>query len=63
MFVKDGDLTIDKLLKNNKASIKAFERYEVGAGIEKKTGDFAAEVMEQVKAAQKTDKTDPPTKH
>jgi len=26
-------------------------------------GDFAAEVMEQVKAAQKTDKTDPPTKH
>jgi elongation factor Ts len=63
VFVKDGDLTIDKLLKNNKASIKAFERYEVGAGIEKKTGDFAAEVMEQVKAAQKTDKTDPPTKH
>src|SRR6187549_1631498 len=63
VFVKDGDLTIDKLLKNNKASIKAFERYEVGARIEKKTGDFAAEVMEQVKAAQKTDKTDPPTKH
>jgi len=63
VFVKDGDLTIDKLLKNNKASIKAFERYEVGAGIEKKTGDFAAEVMEQVKAAQKSDKTDPPTKH
>src|SRR6187549_2173366 len=63
LFVKDDSLTIDKLLKNNKASIKAFERYEVGARIEKKTGDFAAEVMEQVKAAQKTDKTDPPTKH
>jgi elongation factor Ts len=61
IFVKNGDLTIDKLVKNAKASIKSFERYEVGAGIEKKTGDFAAEVMEQVKAAQKKD--DPPTKH
>jgi elongation factor Ts len=60
VFVKDGDLTIDKLLAKAKASVKGFERYEVGAGIEKKTGDFAAEVMEQVKAAQKTD---PPTKH
>jgi len=61
VFVKDSDLTIDKLLQKNKASIKAFERYEVGAGIEKKTGDFAAEVMEQVKAAQKSDP--PATKH
>jgi hypothetical protein len=47
--------------------VKAFERYEVGAGIEKKQGDFASEVMEQVKAAQKKDdgdgKTDPPTRH
>jgi elongation factor Ts len=64
VFVKNGDLTIDKLVKNAKASIKAFERYEVGAGIEKKQGDFANEVMEQVKAAQKKDdKTDPPTQH
>jgi elongation factor Ts len=64
VFVKNGDLTIDKLVKNAKASIKSFERYEVGAGIEKKQGDFANEVMEQVKAAQKKDdKTDPPTKH
>jgi elongation factor Ts len=61
VFVKNGDLTIDKLVKNAKASIKSFDRYEVGAGIEKKTGDFASEVMEQVKAAQKKD--DPPTKH
>ena len=64
VFVKDGDTTIDKLLAKNKASVKSFERYEVGAGIEKKTGDFAAEVMEQVKAAQKKeDESDPPTKH
>jgi elongation factor Ts len=62
VFVKDPDLTIEKLLKNNKASVKGFERFEVGAGIEKKQGDFANEVMEQVKAAQT--KTDPPaTKH
>src|SRR5262245_58374235 len=45
VFVKDGDLTIEKLLAKQKASVKGFERYEVGAGIEKKTGDFAAEVM------------------
>ena len=64
VFVKDGDFTIDKLLQKSKASIKAFERYEVGAGIEKKQGDFANEVMEQVKAAQKKDdKSDPPTRH
>jgi elongation factor Ts len=65
VFVKDGDLTIAKLLEKNKARIVAFERFEVGAGIEKKTGDFAAEVMEQVKAAQKSDgKNEPPaTKH
>jgi elongation factor Ts len=64
VFVKDGDLTIEKLLKNAKARVLGFERYEVGAGIEKKQGDFASEVMEQVKAAQKKDdETDPPTKH
>ena len=61
VFVKDGDLTIDKLLKNAKASVKAFERYEVGAGIEKKQDDFVGEVMAQVKAQTKTDP--PQTKH
>jgi elongation factor Ts len=64
VFVKDSNLTIEKLLKDKKATAKSFERFEVGAGIEKKQGDFANEVMEQVKAAQKKDdKTDPPTKH
>jgi elongation factor Ts len=64
VFVKDGDLTIEKLLQKHKAAVKAFVRFEVGDGIEKKQGDFANEVMEQVKAAQKKDdKTDPPTKH
>jgi len=61
VFVKDGDLTIAKLLDKNKAKVVSFERFEVGAGLEKKQGDFANEVMEQVKAAQRKD--DPPTKH
>jgi elongation factor Ts len=48
-FVKDPDLNVEKLLRNAHASVKAFERFEVGAGIEKKAGDFVAEVMEQVR--------------
>jgi elongation factor Ts len=47
-FVKDPDVTIEKLLKNAKAEVTAYERFEVGAGIEKKQEDFVAEVMAQV---------------
>ena len=43
-FVKDPDVTIEKLVKGAKAEVVAFERYEVGAGIEKKVDDFGAEV-------------------
>jgi len=43
-FVKDPDVTIEKLLKGAKAEVLAFERFEVGAGIEKKADDFGAEV-------------------
>jgi len=55
-FVKDPDVTIEKLLKGAKAGappaeVTAFERFEVGAGIEKKQDDFVAEVMAQVKGA------------
>jgi elongation factor Ts len=50
-FVKDPDITIEKLLKNAKATVTAFERFEVGAGIEKRQEDFAAEVMAQVKGS------------
>jgi elongation factor Ts len=50
-FVKEPDVTIEKLLKSAKAEVIAFERYEVGAGIEKKQDDFVAEVMAQVKGA------------
>ena len=48
-FVKDGDVTVGKLLKNNNASVVSFVRYEVGEGIEKAEDDFAAEVMAQVR--------------
>jgi elongation factor Ts len=48
-FVKDGDVTIAKLLKSNNASVRSFVRLEVGEGIEKKEEDFASEVMAQVR--------------
>ncbi|HKD53737.1 MAG TPA: translation elongation factor Ts, partial [Steroidobacteraceae bacterium] len=51
-FVKDPDMTIEKLLKSAKAEVTAFERFEVGAGIEKKADDFVADVMAQVKGAE-----------
>lgn len=50
-FVRDDKVSVEKLLAGANAKLAAFERYEVGAGIEKKQGDFAAEVMAQVKGA------------
>lgn len=50
-FVKDPNITVAQLLKNNSAKIVSFERFEVGEGIEKQTDDFAAEVMAQVRKA------------
>ena len=50
-FVKDPDQTVEKLLKSAGASVREFQRFEVGAGIEKKQEDFVAEVMAQVSAA------------
>jgi len=48
-FVKDGDITVAKLLEQNGAKVKAFTRLVVGEGIEKKVDNFADEVMQQVK--------------
>ncbi|MDH5259021.1 MAG: translation elongation factor Ts [Gammaproteobacteria bacterium] len=48
-FVKDPDTTVEKLLKANNATVTGFERFEVGEGIEKKSENFAEEVMAQVK--------------
>jgi elongation factor Ts len=52
-FVKDPEITIEKLLKKSGARVRNFVRYEVGAGIEKKQGDFVGEVMAQVKSMEK----------
>ncbi len=48
-FVKDPDQTIEKLLKSKNATVHRFVRFEVGEGIEKKSENFADEVMAQVK--------------
>lgn len=48
-FVKDPDQTVGKLLKGANASVVRFERVELGEGIEKKSENFADEVMAQVK--------------
>jgi elongation factor Ts len=47
-FVKDGDLTVGKLVNQKNASVNGFERLAVGEGIEKKEANFADEVMQQV---------------
>jgi len=47
-FVRDPDQTIGDLLTAAGASILAFERFEVGEGIEKEVVDFAEEVRAQV---------------
>jgi len=47
-FVKDGDLTVAKLLDQNSARVNGFNRLAVGEGIEKKQENFADEVMQQV---------------
>ncbi|HIE40573.1 MAG TPA: elongation factor Ts [Thiomicrorhabdus sp.] len=49
-FVKNPDVTIEKLLKENGATVTAFIRLEVGAGIEIEETDFAEEVALAAKA-------------
>ncbi len=48
-FIKNPEQTVAKLLAAEKASVNRFVRYEVGEGLEKRSEDFAAEVMSQVK--------------
>lgn len=49
-FVKNPDLTVEKLLAEKKAQVHAFKMFIVGEGIEKKVSDFAAEVAAQANA-------------
>ncbi len=48
-FVKNPDVTVAQLLKDNNATAVRFIRFEVGEGIEKKEENFAEEVMSQVR--------------
>ena len=49
-YVKDPDITVEKLLRDQDASVKSFIRYEVGEGIELDQVNFADEVKAQVDA-------------
>ena len=44
-FVKDDKLSVEKLVASRKAKLNGYRFLVVGAGIEKKSSDFAAEVM------------------
>jgi elongation factor Ts len=46
-FVRDDKQSIEKMLAAKKAKINSYAFFVVGEGIEKKSGDFAAEVMAQ----------------
>ncbi len=50
-FVKNDKQTVEQMLKEKATKVHAFTLYVVGEGIEKKSGDFAAEVAAQVAAA------------
>ncbi|HRQ04809.1 MAG TPA: translation elongation factor Ts [Nitrosomonas halophila] len=47
-FVKNPEQTVEKLLAEKSAKVNRFALFVVGEGIEKKSDDFAAEVMAQV---------------
>ena len=48
-FVKNPDLTVEKLLAAKNAKVNSFTMFVVGEGIEKKVVDFAAEVAAAAK--------------
>ncbi|MFW5451547.1 MAG: translation elongation factor Ts [Methylophagaceae bacterium] len=50
-FVKDPDVTVEKLIAQANATVDAFKFFEVGEGIEKKEDNFAEEVMAQAKGS------------
>ncbi len=47
-FVKNLDQTVEKLLMTKSATVNGFTTFSVGEGIEKKSCDFATEVMSQI---------------
>ena len=53
-FVKNPDQTIEKLLNTNAASVNNFTMFKVGEGLEKKSCDFANEVISQINQARES---------
>ncbi len=51
-FVKDDSQSVEKYLKNANATVYKFIRFEVGEGLEKRSENFADEVMAQVKESE-----------
>jgi len=50
-FVKDPDTSVAKLLEKAAVRVVRFQRFEVGEGIEKRSENFAEEVMAQARGA------------
>lgn len=50
-FIKDGDVDVETFVKRNNGTVKKMVRYEVGEGMEKRSDNFAEEVMNQVNGA------------
>ncbi len=53
-FVKNDKQTVEQMLKAAGTTVAGFTLYVVGEGLEKKAGDFAAEVAAQVAAAKQS---------
>ncbi len=47
-FIKDSDKSVGQFVKDNNGEVKKMIRYEVGEGIERRSDDFAEEVMKQI---------------
>ena len=50
-FVKDPEISIEKLLSKKSAKVSGFTMFTVGEGIEKKSENFADEVKAQMEQA------------
>lgn len=48
-YVKDTDQTVAQLLESEQAQVLAFQRLEVGEGLEKREDDFVSDVMAQAR--------------
>lgn len=48
-FIKDGDIDLETYVKNNGGKVISIIRFEVGEGMEKRSDNFAEEVMNQIK--------------